>query len=75
MSKWWRGLTTGEAGREAEQQQQKLLQSIHSMIGDLEAEKHSFLGMLDSNQVCCYLPSHDIHMICVYIYTYSIMLV
>lgn len=40
-----------------EEQQQQLLQSIHSMIGDLEAEKRSYLGMLDSSQVChCPLP-------------------
>lgn len=42
------------AGSEGEvaQQQQQLLQSIHSMIGELEAEKRSFLAMLDSSQVC-----------------------
>ena len=43
------------AGNEGEvaHQQQQLLQSIHSMIGQLEAEKRSFLGMLDSSQVRC----------------------
>lgn len=41
---------TGDEVGVAEQQQQQL-QSIHGMIGELEAEKRSFLGMLNSNQV------------------------
>lgn len=39
-------------------QQQQLLQSIHGMVGELEAEKRSFLGLLDGNQVCCSLSNH-----------------
>lgn len=48
-------LLPGDEAAVAEQQQ--LLHSIHAMIGDLEAEKRSYLGMLDSSQVCyCLLP-------------------
>ena len=45
-------IMTGDEGTGAEEQQQLLL-SIHAMISDLEAQKQSYLGMLDSSQVCC----------------------
>ena len=53
---------TGDEGAVAGEQQQ-LLQSIHAMIGNLEAEKRSYLHMLDSSQVCrcCLLPCHPVH--------------
>ena len=51
------GVAGGEGG--VAEQQQQLLQSIHAIIADLEAEKRSFLGMLDSSQVCCWPSSHN----------------
>ena len=52
---------TGDEGVEAEEQQ-RLLQSIHAMIAELEAEKRSYLGILDSSQVCCcLLPYYTVH--------------
>ena len=52
---------TGDEGVEAEEQQ-RLLQSIHAMIAELEAEKRSYLGILDSSQVCCcLLPYYSVH--------------